>query len=339
MSAVPTSRCRRAMTLTELLVVLAIVVLLVALLLPAVMRAREASRAAACANNLRQLGVGLHAYHQTHNTLPYGAGPGDMVLREKRRRFSAFSLLLPYIGYEQVYNTINFLLPPFDPDPYYNASESALAGPNATAALTEIELFLCPSDGGHDRLKRYMVPWGHTNYRTSMGSTMDIFAEDGLFPAYRGYSLHDVGDGLSQTAAIAEKLVGDGRDDRVTWNRDFFPLFYEVGTTDALREHCRKLDIRPYDSLYHDSNTGITWLEANPNWTRYNHVDTPNQKSCKNRHLTTYGSLLAPTSSHRGFVHVLFADGAVRRITDDIELAVWRALGTINGHESVNLDF
>ena len=329
----------RGMTLVEMLVVVAIIGLLLALAVPALIRARAAARAAACANNLRQLGIGLHAYHQTHRTLPYGAGPGDMILKDRRRRFSALSLLLPYIGYENVYNLINFQLPPFWPDPNYNASTTALAGPNATAALSRIGLFLCPSDGGHERLRRAGHPWGQTNYRTCMGSTWDIYAEDGLFPAFRGYSLDEVADGLSQTAAIAEKLVGDGSEAVVTWNRDFFPLMFDAGSSEGLREHCRQLDIMRYQNQYHDSDTGQNWLEANPNWTRYNHLDTPNQKSCKNRWLTTFGSLLAPTSNHGGYVHVLFADGSVHKITNDIQLDVWRALGTINGEESVDLNF
>ena len=111
-------RPRRAFTLIELLVVIAIIAVLIALLLPAVQAAREAARRASCINNLKQLGISMHNYHQALGTFPIGRQgingppgytgyPGDPTGGTRHRRTWAF-LILPYIELGATANAVNF---------------------------------------------------------------------------------------------------------------------------------------------------------------------------------------------------------------------------------------
>ena len=108
-------RHRAGFTLIELLVVIAIIAVLIALLLPAVQAAREAARRSQCVNNLKQLGLAMHNYHQVNGTFPIGRmgigyGYGNNV---DQRRTWAFSVL-PFFEQAQAFNAINFSLPFYD---------------------------------------------------------------------------------------------------------------------------------------------------------------------------------------------------------------------------------
>src|SRR5689334_23830369 len=95
----------RGFTLVELLVVIAIIGILIALLLPAVQAAREAARRSQCKNNLKQIGLGFHAYHDVHNVLPYTTaywGPSGVFGDNRGWCWSAF--ILPFIDQVAVYN-------------------------------------------------------------------------------------------------------------------------------------------------------------------------------------------------------------------------------------------
>ncbi|MEX2140658.1 MAG: DUF1559 domain-containing protein [Pirellulales bacterium] len=122
---------RTAFTLVELLVVIAIVGLLAALLLPAIQASREASRRAVCANNLRQIGIALNAYHAAHRRFPVGCvewrSPGNTAARQLA--WSAY--LLPFIEEEPLYDALDLSLP-FD-------------SPRNVAAATVLPVYLCPS--------------------------------------------------------------------------------------------------------------------------------------------------------------------------------------------------
>ena len=121
---------RRGFTLIELLVVIAVIGVIVSLLLPAVQSAREAARRASCTNNLRQIGLAMHGYHDVHGRLPMGYtfAPGYA-----RGGFGWGAMILPGLEQRPLFDSANFSLPLW-------------SGANTTAATTAVETFLCPSD-------------------------------------------------------------------------------------------------------------------------------------------------------------------------------------------------
>lgn len=333
---------RSAMTLIELLVVIAIVGVLVALLFPAVQMARESVRRAQCANNLKQIGLALHAYHDTHRVLPFGCGADrDRVTSSigdaDDRRYSAHSQLLPFLEQRPVHALIDFRVAPFHP--YGNAAmgrPEVYADPetlvvNGAAAVIEIAVFLCPSDGN-----RLESPWGPNNYRSCNGSTWSGRSGDGMFGQYSRISFADIKDGLSQTAAFSERVKG-------SWTHDWFdPLgdladLAGIWTEETFRSACAMLTPQNAGTYPQNADGGQTWLEGNMNWTRYNHLLPPNRVACKNG-LTWDGVAMPASSRHVRGVNVVFGDGAVRFVADNVDQAVWAALGTIAGAETVTID-
>src|SRR5271163_2768251 len=147
-------RNRSAFTLIELLVVIAIIAVLIALLLPAVQAAREAARRSQCLNNLKQIGIAIANYESTFKLYPPGKGlaysaaavPGVAGYA----RWSVLSQLLMFIEQGNLYNSINFYLPPETPGmagavPFMPAYQDPNRE-NMTASLTQVAAFLCPSD-------------------------------------------------------------------------------------------------------------------------------------------------------------------------------------------------
>src|SRR5262245_17125416 len=158
----------RGFTLIELLVVIAIIAVLIALLLPAVQAAREAARRSQCVNNLKQMGIALHNYHDALGSFPpghLGTGWND---------WGPLVMLLPYVEQGTLYNTINFA----------NTGNSAnpIVGPNVTSFITTINAYQCPSDT--DRLTGTILfngsqtLFGHSNYCGNSGNAPCSFYDN-----------------------------------------------------------------------------------------------------------------------------------------------------------------
>ena len=121
----------RAFTLVELLVVIAIIAILIALLLPAVQTAREAARRVQCNNNLKQIGLAMHNYHDAHGALPYGAS--EIQNNQPGGSWGAF--ILPYLEQQPAFDQFDFTVP-------------MLHANNATAVKMVVPVYLCPTDPG-----------------------------------------------------------------------------------------------------------------------------------------------------------------------------------------------
>lgn len=182
---------RSGFTLVELLVVIAIIAILVGLLLPAVQAAREAARKASCKNNLHQIGLALHAYHDTHRTLPTGCIQWRQFNSPNPyRQFAWSALLLPFLEQHNLHAQIDFGRP-FD------------SPINADAAATRLSVYECPTADSRELVR------GQTDYGGLYGETMaDRTQEDGMFLYERSIAFRDVTDGLSNTMAVSEDVGG-----------------------------------------------------------------------------------------------------------------------------------
>lgn len=184
-------RNRYAFTLVELLVVIAVIGILVGLLLPAVQAAREAARKVSCKNNLRQLGIALHSYHDTHGSLPTGCiewrGAGAP---RHFRQFAWSAFLLPFLEQQNLHSRIDFSFP-------FDAPENELA------AAQHISVYECPTAEKRD-LKRAQIDYGGL-----FGERLrDRKPDDGVFLYDTRIDFSDIRDGLSMTIAISEDVGG-----------------------------------------------------------------------------------------------------------------------------------
>jgi prepilin-type processing-associated H-X9-DG protein len=179
-----TKRVRSAFSLFELLVILAILALLFALLFPAVFKVREAASRAKSQNNLKQLAIALHNYHDANGTLP----PGNDA-----NNFSAAARLLPYVEQDNLYKQIDFNKPMTDKA-------------NETVRKIGVAVFQSPNDPQEYRKD---AP-GSTNYLFNAGSKPGLENNDGVLYQNSKIRFADILDGTSNTLMIGETLKGDG---------------------------------------------------------------------------------------------------------------------------------
>src|SRR4051812_48688700 len=136
---------RRGFTLIELLVVIAIIAVLIALLLPAVQAAREAARRVQCVNNMKQLGLAVHNYHDLHNALPPGRiwnGTNWKSIFSGEQNTTWFCLMLPMFEQGTLANSFNFALGA--EGPVLSATNIPALDANSTVASTKLAVFQCP---------------------------------------------------------------------------------------------------------------------------------------------------------------------------------------------------
>jgi len=177
-------------TLVELLVVIAIIGILLALLLPAVQAARNSARRVSCSNNLRQIGIGLHGYHEAYGTFPPGGVERRSARHPNGRQLAWSVFLLPYIEQEPLFERLDLTKGFDDPD-------------NADAAATVISTYLCPSVSSPSHLVQGR---GACHYGGIYGEriTGPNFPPKGTLIYDRTISIEEVRDGVSHTLIVSE---------------------------------------------------------------------------------------------------------------------------------------
>ena len=283
-------RSRRGFTLIELLVVIAIIAVLIALLLPAVQAAREAARRIQCVNNLKQIGLGLHNYHEAIGCFPMGSSAN--LSRSMPNVYSgphglsAHAQMLGFLELTALYNSINMC--------FGVAAGQVPAGPiNSTAYSTKVAIFMCPSDpnvgvavspGGEALLNSYFVSFGTTTTQSTVQITT---GSTGLFTWWRSYGIQNCMDGTSNTIAFSETLVGDGTTANVNRGhgcvcgslcrpRPRFTTPRRIGPRSRLGCSSATRPIIPGTNISNVS--GNYWMSGGAADTLFNTVVTPNSQ-------------------------------------------------------------
>jgi prepilin-type N-terminal cleavage/methylation domain-containing protein len=315
---ITTKNKRAGFTLIELLVVIAIIAVLVALLLPAVQQAREAARRSSCKNNLKQLGLAMHNYHDTHQMFPFGWM--SEATGQYHRRQTWFQMILPFIDQAPFYNQYAA-----DQTAYVHQIPKSLAG-------TVVASMMCPSDpstpafggGGTDNgfQASYGVCAGSRVNADGLPESVVTSATGGLFSTNSDSKFRDMKDGSTNCLMASETVI------RGTTGASWGALggywggapHGSYGFSAALPPNT---DIPDYvyscksktfpNSPCASGNDGDSVIGLSPGSRRWN----------------------SARSQHTGGVQVLMGDGAVRFVSDNIDLTTWRALATVSGGEVI----
>ena len=361
------SRRIDAFTLVELLVVIAIIGTLVALLLPAVQAAREAARRTQCANNLKQIGLGLHNFHSAKNCFPTQTTGAPEIEGQSGPGFASWMVpLLPYIEQQTLYSAINHKVSMMDQHGLTNTNEYrgltiSANHPNAKAAATVIATFLCPGELYDVTSALGTATPAPGSYAGNVGWPAGTTGADGQGAAVDAsngfFGLENPGrnepwpmakvsarmfdDGLTYTAAVSERRISNAARTVDLASVPLSVLSYCAGAAGVDRTLPQWVSY--CGSVSHGDPTyslpiGKAWISG---WTLvgniYMHVMKPGQRSC---HL--YGgeddgaNLVTAGSAHPGGLHVLLGDGHVSFMAEEIEEEVWWAMGSRNGGETVS---
>jgi prepilin-type processing-associated H-X9-DG protein len=332
----------RGYTLIEILVLFAIIGVLLTLLLPAIQAARQAALRASCQNSLKQLGLALHTYHDSHETFPPGRTRGR---GPNPGGWSALAQILPHLEQQMVYNAINFQAGP-------DLDDAGSNSPNSTIASVRITTFLCPTDAkaepGRDGSSSYVLNTG-TTFPVSPRNRGRVPITGPFFENSR-VRIADFEDGTSQTAAASE-VVRSEPGPIAPWDGQTFrhALVLTRGGDDQTAVPPELTDPDSQCSgpgLTLSPTLGITWTLGAPGATLYNHLRPPNDPGMSRRggfpypthfpeHWNELSHDVPARSRHKAGVNLLLADGSVRFVRDPVDPNLWRALGSRSGHEVV----
>jgi prepilin-type N-terminal cleavage/methylation domain-containing protein len=329
LAACQKTREKKGFTLIELLVVIAIIAVLIALLLPAVQQAREAARRTQCKNNLKQLGLALHNYHDTFNIFGYrqGGTTGSTDILCNLNRVSGFIGMLPYIDQAPLYNQIQ------SPQTF-NSINFAAGGPvpwngDYVPWQAKIPGLICPSD-----IDAVPASIPGTNYRFCGGSTVAVGENNtfnGLFGFGRQYGIRDCTDGTSNTIALAEGCKNTNTREVISNALSVVPT---LNSNPSVLRSATYISGRNYISALGTMNTsGSRWNDGGSSFTGFNTVLPPNSGSGSEVAGDQQDGVYSATSRHTGVVQALLADGTVKAISENIDGGLWAALGTRSGGE------
>jgi len=347
-------RPSRGFTLIELLVSITIIAALIALLLPAVQAAREASRRAACANNLKQVGLALVGYERTNLSFPPGGITGQEnpldcssfdLPTKGGRGHGIFTMILPFMEQGPTYNTINFAYAAMGLQGSINAGAI-----NYTGLATRLKVYICPSDSGQVPPLNKLLdptngltfnPYSQCSYAGVVG-TVDIFRwscncpattndglvcfgnsvellPDGAFGYNHVFGESAFQDGMSNTLLVGDFARFPNDPDSIfnVWNTALpigSPNVAGVTRPQALATTVPRLNARLRIPDYPPSSP-VSW-KSDPN----------------NLTVGQFGF----RSAHPGGADFLFGDGSVRFLKDSIDVrGVYQPLSTRDGGEFV----
>lgn len=334
-------------TLVELLVVIAIIGILIALLLPAVQAAREAARRSQCTNNLKQLVLGTHNYHDTYGSFMYGREPSH-----PNGDHSGFVSLLPFIEQKPLYEQ-------------FRASQMGNAPWNGSTVWdAKINAFQCPSDGGFQSAtgrgpRNFNLCWGDSIWKHEWDDSNA--GRRGMFTARRiARSMADIIDGTSNTIALSERVIGVGT--RFIRGGTAANISMDVGSNTGNPSACwatrgpngmyvTGTTVRKEGDPGSSEQTGRRWGDGRPYFSGFNTILPPNSPSCTYEDSDQRWGVWSATSFHPGGVNVAMADGSTRFVSETVNAGdpnanevksgispygVWGALGSIQGGESVS---
>lgn len=310
---------RRGFTLIELLVVIAIIGVLVALLLPAVQQAREAARRTQCKNNLKQIGLALHNYHDVTNLFPPGwvSRSYQVSATTELSIWSWGAFLLPYIDQTPLYNTLQ-------PGSRSIDANLALGGATAAALTTPLQGFLCPSDAGAPALNNFDGPLGTGATQQTNFATYNRHATNGTTNvpiATSNYVLvADVGDSITPSvleapygpplgigwndSRVGIKDLSDGSSNQLVVGERAFKLkTLYIGAGNALG-FAPPTAGAPYNGQQCRSCLAVVGI---PYWGLNQTVVNADHQS------------RGFSSNHTGGVHFVLGDGSVRFISENID--------------------
>jgi prepilin-type N-terminal cleavage/methylation domain-containing protein len=348
-------RSRTGFTLVELLVVIAIIGILVALLLPAIQAAREAARRSQCSNNMKQLGVAMHNYHDTHRAFP---ALGTRGIGADMGWWYAWTIpILPFVEQAPLHEEIMARARPSGgglPTPWDTGNNAW----NNSNWKVDIPGFICPSDfpppnrGESPSLLTYKVSMGDDYHQNHFPPWNSNRQNRGIFQMDRWTQISGVTDGTSNTVMLGEMATGGSADDVIggvavnmqAWNPSACLARINPADPTKLTAPVRA-EFRPPG--------GRAW-DGRPYFVGFSSMVGPNGPSCHwggvdgNEHMGTL------SSRHPGGGHVTMADASVRFIqngidtglisVDDVDTpgsrpspwGVWGALGSMRGGEPLS---
>ena len=302
----------RGCTLSELLVVIAIIAILIALLLPAVQQAREAARRSQCRNNLKQMGLALHNYHDVANTFPPGnisCGGGSCNYTYGRPHYTTWTIsILPYLDQAPLYS---------DYDQDLGNTDNA----NRSLAQTFMSSYICPSDINTDRFGR--PESGPRRYDYAPGS-------------YRALS--------GVTRNRCGRHFDEGNSNALE-DRGLLHSVYNRWTTERMANitdgSSNTLIVGEFHTRTHNTRRSF-WAYG---YTSYNESSItmgspqtfglPDYDACRRSGACGNDCKRAFASMHTGGVQFLLADGSVRFVSENIDFNVLAAVATISGGEAI----
>jgi len=320
-------RSRRGFTLIELLVVIAIIAILIGLLVPAVQQVRASAARAQCINNLKQITLAAHGYHDSFQAFP--AAGNYPVGAVGTATWSVFAHILPFIDQGSLYAQIDL---------------KASYPSQPTAAAAKVPMYLCPSEMQSQQRVDGAVTYTPISYAANYG-TWAVYnpatgsSGDGPFTVNRKRKIRQITDGLSNTLAFADVKT------YTPYNRD---SGNPSGAGVAIPES--PATVVGYGGTLKTSGH-TEWVDARVHQTGFTCVFAPNTKvpfssggvdsdidfnssregvSATN---PTYAAVTA-RSWHPGAVNASFLDGSVHTVVNDVSLASWRAACTCSGGES-----